>query len=234
MAVEKTTVGRNTVWADSVYPFRWYRAVGPDVNQVLEDFVNTPYIAANAIGNYTTTLVNLSTHALVAGNLGGAMLITTAGAENDGAQLQALGEAFLPTAANRIYFGCKFQVSAATQNDFLVGLAITDTTAIAGLTDGIYFRKIDETTACNFVIETASTETATAALLVTAATDYVLEWTWDGTALKFYVNDALVGTPAVTNIPTAEYMTPTIAFLTGAAAAVTMTVSWMRCIQIVP
>ena len=234
MGVTKANVGRNIVWANSDNPHRPYDAIGPQCNKILEDFIRLPMTAAAIPEAYTTTLVNASTIALVASGaaLGGRMVITTDAAENDGAQMQALGEAFLPTANNKIYFGCKFQVSAATQSDFLVGLTITDTTALGGVTDGIYFRKIDETTACNFVIETASTETATAALTIVAATDYTLEFYWDGAALYFYVDGVLGGTPVLTNIPTAEYMTPTIAFLTGAAAVITMTVDWMRTIQI--
>ena len=234
MGTTTSRIGQAEVLMDDTYTHRWYDAAGPYVNKVLEDFVQTPYIAANAIGSVTTTLVNLSTHALVAGALGGNMLITTAAAENDGAQLQWLGEAFLPTANNEIYFGCRFQVSEATQTDFLVGLCITDTTAITDVTDGIYFRKVDETTACNFVVESnAGTETATAALTVVAATWYTLEWKWNGTNLYFYVDGVYVGAPVLTNIPTAEYMTPTIAFLTGGGGARTMTVDWMRCIQTV-
>ena len=232
MGVTKTTIGRNTVWADSTLPYRWYDAIGPGISKVIEEFVSLPMLAAGTPAAYTTTAVNASTVALVTGNLGGAAVFTTAAAENDGVQIQALGDAFLPTNVNKIYFGCKLQISAATESDFLAGLCITDTTAITDVTDGIYFRKIDGTAVCNHVVETASTETATAAVTVVAATDYILEWVWDGAAITFYVDGVLTGTPAVTNIPTAEYMTPTLAFLTGAGAAITMTVSWMRCIQL--
>ena len=233
MALTKTTLGRATVWYDADYPARPYWMVGPDANILIEEFVNFPMLAAGTPAAYTTTLVNASTVALVGGNLGGAAVFTTAGAENDGVQIQALGEGYLPNSQNQIYFGIKLQISDATQSDFLVGLCITDTTAIAGLTDGIYFRKIDETTTCNFVVETGSTETATEALTVVAATDYILEFWWNGTALNFYVDGVLTGTPAVTYIPTTEYLTPTIALLTGAGAVKTMTVSWMRVGQVI-
>lgn len=230
--VSKTTVGRAIVWADADYTHRWLDAVGPGVNKVIENMVNLPMLAAGTPAAYTTTLVGASTTALVGGALGGALLITTAAAENDGVNMQALGEAFLPIAGNRMYFGAKLQISNATESDFLVGLTITSTAALGGVTDGIYFRKIDGTTACTFVVETASTETSTAALTVVAATDYILEWVWDGAAITFYVDGVLTGTPAVTNIPTVEYMSPIIEFLTGSGNARTMTVSWMRAICI--
>ena len=233
MGTTTSYIGQSEVVVDADYDHRWYRATGPYVNQILEEFVQTPYIAASSIGGTTTTLINASTHALVAGALGGAMLITTAGANLDGVNIQWQGEAFLPTANNEIYFGCKFQVSAATQSVFLLGLAITDTTADTGVTDGIYFRKLDGVTACTFNVETASTETETAAFTVAAATDYIVEWKWNGTNLYFYVDGVYVGAPVVTNIPTAEYMTPTISFHTGDDAPITMTVDWIRCIQTV-
>ena len=232
MALTKTNLGRATVWYDATYPARPYWMVGPDSNIFIEEFVDFPMLAAGTPAAYTTTLVNASSVALVDGNLGGAAVFTSAGAENDGAQIQALGEAFLPTSTNQIYFGAKLQVSNATQCDFLAGLCITDTTTLGGMTDGIYFRKVDETTTCNFVVETGSAETETAAQVMVAATDYIFEFWWNGSALNFYVDGVLTGTPAITYIPTAEYLTPTLAFLTGSADARTMTVSWMRAGQV--
>ena len=230
--VSKTTSGPHTIWVDGSEPQRWLDVWGPEVNKVVEEFVNTPFASANNIASCTTTLVNASTAALVAGSLGGSLLITTAGAEDDGANIQWLGEAFLPAAGNKMYFGIKFQVNEATENDFLVGLAITSTGALGGVTDGIYFRKVDGSTTCSFVVESVSTETSTTALTVAANTDYILEWTWDGYQIEFYVDGTLTGTPALTNIPTAEYMSPIIQYLAGAAAVKTMTVSWLRAFQI--
>ena len=234
MGTTTSKIGQSEVIVDAGYDHRWYAATGPYVNQVLEDYVKTPYTAANVIGSWLTTPSGASTNALVAGALGGNMLITTAAAENNGiTSQQVLGEAFLPTANNEIYFGIRFQISDATESDFLVGLAITNQTPLGGITDGIYFRKIDGTTQCNFVVETAATETSTAALTVVAATWYILEFKWNGTNLYFYVDGVLTGTPVVTNIPTVEYLTPTICFLTGEAVAKTMTVDWIRVIQTV-
>jgi len=225
-------IGTSYVVVDGNYAHRWYDAGGPAINKVLEEFIQTPYTAASTIGSWTTTLVGASTHALVAGALGGQMVITTAGADNDGAQLQALGEAFLPTNATKIYFGISLAISEATQSDFLVGLTITDTTAIGGVSDGIYFKKIDGATLCNFCVESAGDVTTNPAFTVAAATTYILEWTWDGHDLLYYVDGVEIGSSVLTNIPTVEYMTPTIAFLTGDNAAITMCVDWIRCIQI--
>jgi hypothetical protein len=230
--VSKTTIGQHTIFVDANEPQRWLDVWGPDCSRVVEEFVVQPFMSASNMGGWTTTLVNASTAALTAGAAGGSLLITTAGAENDGVNTQVTGEAFLPKATNRLYFGCKFQVSEATQSDFLIGLAITSTAALGGVTDGIYFRKVDGATAAYFVVETASTETSTAAFTCAATTDYIVEFTWDGSALKFYVNGVLTGTPALTNIPTAEYMSPIVEYLTGSADARTMTVSWLRAFEL--
>ena len=71
-----------------------------------------------------------------------------------------------------------------------------------------------------------------AALTVVAATDYILEFYWNGTNISFYVDGVLIGAPVLTNIPHALYMTPSIAFQNGEAVAKTMTIDWMRCIQV--
>ena len=235
MAITGTTnIRTSAVLQDSVYEHRWYDALGPYVVKVIEEFVNWPKNAAGYGAACTTTPTGAGTAVLVPDGaaLGGRMIITNAAANDDSVEMQWLGEAFLPTATNRIYFGIKFQISDATQSDFLVGLAITDTAAIDDLTDGIYFRKLDGVTACNFVLEgNAGTETETAALTVVAATDYILEWTWNGSNIEFYVDGVLIGAPVLTNLPV-TYLTPTIAFQNGEGVAKNMTVDWMRCIQV--
>lgn len=209
---------------------RWFDAFGPTVTKVVEDFAYTPFSAANTIAGWTTTLVNLSTAALKAGATGGVLLLTTAGAEDDGVNTQTQGEAFL-FSGTRIYFGARLKISEATQSDFLVGLAITTTDALGGVTDGVYFRKVDGATAVNAVLETGSTETATAAS--TCDTSFhTYEFYFDGTNVDFWVDGTIISRPATTNLPTAEYLSPVIHFLTGDNAAITCEVDWIRAIQI--
>lgn len=231
MATTYRDYGRNLVIYDSDGGYRWFDALGPGVTKVLEEFVRHPRISTTALGGWTCTVTN-ATFAMTAGALGGSLVMATAGADNDGVNAQVTGEAFLPNSGNRIYFGIRLQASEATESDFLVGLCITDTDCLGAVTDGIYFRKVDAATAVNFVVETGGAETATAALTFAANTPYILEWTWDGAAINFYVDGVLIGTPALTNIPTVEYMTPTMHLLAGSAAVNTFTIDWVRCIQV--
>lgn len=215
----------------------WLDAFGPNVVKFLEEFVNTPFEVADTPGAFTVTLVEAgageTTLALAAGAEGGELLITTDAAENDGANIQAKGEAFKLASGKPLYFGCRFKVSEATEADFLIGLCITDTDLLGGMTDGAYFRKVDGSTTMAFVLEKDSTETATNyGTAIAADTYYIVEFLFDGTNVDWYVNGVLQTRPANTNLPNDEFLTPSIHFLTGAAAAETMNVDWIRAIQL--
>ena len=146
--------------------------------------------------------------------------------------MQVTKEAFKLASGKPCYFGAKFMISDATESDFIVGLCITDTTLLGGLTDGVYFRKVDGATDVKFVIEKDSAETESAALLTAVKDTYMtLEFFFDGTNIDAYVNGVLQTRLAMTNLPDDEEITPSI-LLTGAAAAKTMTVDWIRAIQI--
>jgi hypothetical protein len=239
MGMHSKWIQGNLVFYDSLYEHRWLDAIGPTVTKALEEFVSTPFSAADSPSGYTTTEVDVglgdTTVTLLAATIpGGHLVIAAAENENDGAQIQRLGEAFLLANLKPCYFGCRFKVSEATQSDFVVGLTITTATLIAGgATEGVYFSKVDGATACNFTLMNASTPTATAVLTVAANTFYTVEFVWNGAAIDSWVDGVLQTRPAITNLPQAQTLTPSIAFLSGAAGAgKTMTIDWMRAIQI--
>jgi hypothetical protein len=211
-------------------------ARGTDVIKLFEDFVLCGAVASDSVPGWTTTLVEAgageSTVALQDGS-GGELLITTDANEDDGAQIQKAAEAFgFSTSQKATYFGIRMKAGEATQSDFLVGLCITDTTLLGGMSDGVYFRKVDGSTAVSFVTEKDSTETeATGVLTFAADTYYLLEFYFDGTSIEAFVDGVKVA-QHTTNIPDDELLTPSIAFLSGNAAAETMTVDWVRAIQI--
>jgi hypothetical protein len=215
---------------------RLIAARGTDAVVLFEDFVLCGAVASDAVPGWTSTLVEAgvgeSTIALTDAS-GGALLITTDANEDDGAQIQKAGEAFgFSSSQQATYFGIRLKSGEATQSDFLVGLCITDTTLLGGMSDGVYFRKVDGSTSVAAVTEKDSSETETAGVLTFAAdTYYILEFYFDGTSVEFFVDGARVAQHTLT-IPDDELLTPSIAFLSGNAAAETMTVDWVRAIQI--
>jgi len=236
MGVNSKYVNGNLVFVDSANKQRWLDAIGPHVCKFIEDFVGTPFASADNPAAWTVTLVEggagETTIALAGSATGGALLITSDANDNDGANMQLQGEAFKLASGKPLYFGAKFQMSEATQSDFFVGLAITDTDILGGVTDSIGFKKVDASTTIQFELNKNNTATAGNVGTLAAATNVTLEFLFDGTNVDCYVNGALQTRLAMTNLPDDEDLTPTIQFLSGAAGAKTMTVDWIRCIQI--
>lgn len=209
-------------------------AIGSDVVKYIDDFVSVPGTDAT-LDPWTVTLVEAGAgESTVAAGVGGngTLLITTDAAEDDGVSLQLKGEAFKLEASKPLYFGARVKISDATQSDFFIGLAITDTAILGGVTDSIGFTKVDGSTALAFVVNKNSTATTASSLYTVVADTYaIIEFYWDGAALEVFVDGLSVATPAVTNLPDDEELTPSIEFLAGAAAAKTMNVDWVRVIK---
>jgi len=211
-------------------------AWGPDVIKYHEDFTHIA-VASDALTNWTVTLVEAGagdTTVTRPDASGGTLLITTDANEDDGANLQlTTGESWGFAATDfGTYFGIRFKSGEATQSDILVGLCITDTTLLGGMTDGVYFEKLDGGTGISFVTEKNSNETQTDSLgTFVADTWTTLEFFGTGPSIRALINGIVVATH-IANIPDDELLTPSIHFLTGNAAAETMTIDWIRAIGI--
>lgn len=231
MGMHSRWVGGNLLFYDTA-PYKWLDGWGPSICKHVDEFVSTPTDDTTGLPTaYTCTLVGTST-AVPTGLAGGGLLITTGGTENNGVNMQLKGEAFKLVAGKPCYFGARLLISDAIQSDFLVGLCITDTDLLGGMTDGVYFRKVDGATAVTFVVEQDSTETESATVLAADTGFHIYEFFWDGAALVAYIDGVAVSTPTLANLPDDEELTPSIHFLTGEGGAKTMQVDWMRCIQI--
>lgn len=211
-------------------------AVGADVVKYIDDFVNVP--VDDTTGDptaWTCTMVEAgaSNTTVASANIsGGALLITTDANENDGANIQLNGESFKLTAGNPLYFGTRLKVSEATESDLFIGLAITDTDILGGVTDRIGFEKLDGATALKFMLEKDSTETLSASIQTVAAdTWYYLEFYYNGSTIEVFVDGVSVVTPAVTNLPDDEELRVSLQYLAGSAGAKTCAVDFIRCIQ---
>lgn len=217
---------------------RIIEAIGHNVIKFLTDFARLP--VDDTTGDpteWTTTVVELGagTTTFAQGDAsGGQLLITTAANDNDGGNYQLNGESFKFKTTNIIYFGAfGIKISDAAQSDFFVGLAITDTDILGGVTDRVGFQCLDGESDIKAMLEKDSTETLTASLGTLAdATAVDLEFYWDGSKVEFFVNGVSKGKPAVTNLPDDEELRATIQFLNGAAGAETMSMDALRVVQI--
>lgn len=235
MALRSRNLRGNLLFYDT-NPLRITDAFGPDAYRVFDDFTNIA-VASDAVSNWTVTLVEAGageTTITRPDASGGTLLITNDAADNDGANLQlTTGESFGFAATNYLtYFGIRFKASEATQSDFLVGLCITDTDLLGGMTDGTYFEKLDGGTGISFTTEKNSTETQTDALATFAADTWtVLEFCGTGSSISALINGTVVATHT-TNICDDELLTPSIQFLNGDANSRTMTIDWIRAIGV--
>jgi len=227
-------VNGNLVFYDNTQQ-RIIDAIGPDVTKFI---LNTAFAAdddtTGDLSGFTHTAVEVGAGSSTAVLADNTLLITAAANENDGVNLQVKGEAFDLGSGNYTYFGVNFQTNDATQTDVLAGLCITDTTLLGGMTDGAYFECLDGSTDINFVLEKDSTETTSASAVGTLAdaTNVTLEFIFDGTNVDAWVDGTLQTRLAITNLPDNEQLTPSIHFLTGEAVANTMTVNWLRAVQV--
>lgn len=188
-------------------------------------------------GDWTRTAVGTGTSALEADAPFGALLITNSAADNDAVQHQLTTENFTVTSGKKMWFKARFKVSDATQSDFIIGLAVLDTTLMgsvdgAGVTDGIFFSKDDGDTNLDFQVQKdASTGQTRAAAIATVAdaTYLTVGFEYDGkSAVKYFVNDVHKGTVAVSSsyLPDTP-LTVSFGLVNGEAVAKTMSVDYL-------
>lgn len=216
-------------------------AFGANVFKFLDDFTAVP--VDDTTGNpteWTLTLVEAGAGESTLTQIdaaGGQLRIAADANDNDGVNAQLNGESFGLLASGRIlYFGAfGVKLSEATQSDLFLGLAVTDTDILGGVTDRIGFEKLDGSTALKFMLEKDSTETLSASVLTVAdGVAFDIEFYLDETGVvEFFVNGASAGKPAVTNLPNDELLRVSWQFLSGAAGAgKTCDVDAIRVVQI--
>lgn len=185
---------------------------------------------------WTTTVVEVGAGTTdfspnnVAGRLGS---VVPAANENDGGSYQLLGENVQFDSNQLIYAGMEFQGSDIDQSDLFFGMAIVDTALLGGVTDAVYFESLDGSAAVAIVAEKDSTETtgATTGTLVDAV-DSIIEFLWDGTRLKAYVDGTQIYNAVPANVPDDEDLRLSLEFLTGEAVANTLNIKWLKAIAV--
>lgn len=229
--VKSKYVNGNIVYYDT-YESRWVDAIGGQVRKWVLDFFKGAETADRTI---TATGTSPVTNPVTAGDR---LLITTENVDFAGDNIQWLGTPFQLESGKPLYWGARISISDATQTDFLVGLASTDTTltaassthAVAVTDNGIYFSKIDGGTTIYATVEKATAESSTVAGTMDTSKHWY-EMVYDGTTISTYFDGALVSLVAAASVPTVV-MCPSINFRAGEAGIKTCLVEKFVVIQL--
>jgi len=194
------------------------------------------YESTTQFDGWTTTIVGASTLNLI-DRVGGWLQLLCAAVENQGVQMQQLGEAFLPAANRDIHFGCSIRSNDVTENDIFVGLSSTNATMIAAPgNDIIGYWTHDGDANLDFQCQAAASAVAAVdtGVDLTANTAVELGFMVNGlTSVHTYINGVEDTTFAITgaaDIPVTE-LRPTFAVLTGEGAANTLEIDWYSIVQ---
>ena len=200
-----------------------------------EDFYT--YIA----GEWTETDVQgANTVAPQDGN-GGIITMLLAGADDDEVQLQKIAagistETFLFDPDKRFFVEVLATLSEVLLSEILIGLAITDTTLLAGHADGISFRKAEGAGLVTLVSEKNSVEVSGDVGTIVDATAFRLQAYYDGQGSDGRLYGALDGAVGSFSEPNASFpddeeLTISFAVRAGEAAAKTLTMDRIVVIQ---
>lgn len=231
MTVETALVKNNLVVRDTVNTWRWYDAFGPEVRKWKLDHTDV-VSTTTAVGSIVT--VTNGTLVATDSTTGGAVTLTVAGADNDLITVQSHSEAFYFASKWPAYYGCKFQLVDADQTDFFAGWCIKDTTLEGGMSDGLYFRLVDQSAVLSLVLEQDSAETTVEVATLVDATDYMLELYHDGDYVYAYINGVLAASVATSNANFCndEHLCGTFGIQAGEGAANNALLYWARAIQV--
>jgi hypothetical protein len=208
-----------------------------DPTKYIVDFEDFNYYTA---GDWTVTETQAgATQAISNSNTlgpGGILLLTNSAADNDVNQIQRVGESFKFTAGKETWFKARVRVSNATETDVYVGLVITDADVVGAVTDGVYFRKDDDSTGWDIVSlmdSAGSTQTNVGTLV--ANTWVVLAFYYNGgTEIQAFIDGAKVATLTVaagTSLVNDEELAVLASLTNGSAAAHTMAIDYLFAAQ---
>jgi hypothetical protein len=192
-------------------------------------------------GQWTETDVQgANTVAIQDGN-GGIITMLLAGADDDEVQLQKIAagistEAWLFDPDKRFFIEILATLSEVILSEILIGLAITDTTLLAGHADGLSFRKPEGAGLVTLVSEKNSVEVSGDVGTIVDATAFRLQAYYDGQGSDGRLYGALDGAVGSFSEPNAsfpddELLTVSFAVRAGEAAAKTLTMDRIVVIQ---
>ena len=202
-------------------------------------FVAPPgYKSTTVFDGWTTTVIGGGGGTLVLlDRVGGWLQLISAAVEDQGIQMQSLGEAFLPAADRDIHFGCSIRSNDVTENDIFVGLSATNATLVSAPdADLIGYWTHDGDANLDFQVQSTAGAVAAVDTGVDLADNTAIELGFmvNGlTSVKTYINgveDTTFAIAAVADIPLVE-LRPSFAVLTGEAVANTLEIDWFSIVQ---
>lgn len=213
--------------------FDW-NAARSDFSTLFTDFHS--YATADWVITTTEAGDGSATEVLGAG---GALVITNDAADNDLDAFQwaggtgAVAETFKFAAGKKLQFAARFKLLEVLQADLMIGLYITDTDPIGGVSDGIYFRKVDGDATLSLVAEKDTVESAVEVTDLVADTYVTAEFYYDGSNAKImaYIDGALAGSVPLTNVPDDEEIALSFVIQNGQAVANVLTIDYIGATQ---
>ena len=219
----------DTIWSPLA---KWLKYLDPlYAIRFIEHFLY--WVAAN----WTITIVELGAGAAAQALdnvVGGVLKLTNDDAEDDSQELQLLGEPFKLVDGKRCWFEIKLQIDDELESDLIAGLCITDTTLLAGMTDGVYWQKDDGDAQLDFhaiKASTATDKTNIGTLTKDIWTRLGFYFDGKGSIVPYLNGVALAASKIITNIPDTEELTVSFGFANGEAVAKNLKVDYIKCVQ---
>ncbi len=185
---------------------------------------------------WTVVVVQGASTLVMLDRVGGWLELLTAGANNDGIQMQTDPECYLPAANRDIHFGIRLEMTEATACDMFVGLGIADATFIGTPpADLIGYWTHDGDANLDFQVQSTAGAVAAVDTGVDLVADEAIELGFmvNGlTSVRTYINGALDNTFAIAaaaDIPITE-LALTFAIETGGAIE-GLKVDWFSIVQ---
>jgi len=229
-----STTYKNGVWADC--PIRAIRQDPNVAHFICEDFND---INAATLAGYTTTQSGIvGTFEL--SDAGGGVALVDSGSTTvtEGANVQKIGECFLPAADKDIWFECKVKVvDTFDKAELFIGLSETDTaiidTSANASASHIGWQCVTDDGVLLFSAEKATAGATKAAATIAADTWITLGFKVNGvTDIEHWVNGVKIATTQLTaNIPVTE-LTPSFVCQSGGTNDPILHIDWYKCVQL--
>lgn len=202
------------------------RFEGPFADFLLYDAAHwTITIVEAGYGSAAITLVN---------EAGGVIQIVNDDADNDSVQFQLKGEPFKLVTGKPLWFEVKFRTADVLEVDLLFGICITDTTLIAGFSDGVIWHKDEGDAYVDFKSvkgSTPSEETEIGSIVNNVYTRLGFKFDGYKTLTPFINGTEYASKKLQTNIPDDEELTISFAVMNGEAVAKTLKIDYIKCVQ---